>query len=484
MLKPYLSAVGVAAVLATTSIFSQGNPAIAAAPTAPAAQCTRDYEAQHIGQQWSNKNLLPEETSTVWIDVKNVGCLSWGGTLALGTWGPVPGQDQPSAIGGPIPGGNPLCPNAPATGWQSCNRISPAYTPVAPGQIVRFNFTVKAPVVAATYKLHLNVVIDGVAWTPDIGMWIQVTVAPPVMISEYIYVYTQPYLEDLGYSEGQGWGTAAGVVVLAFGEQATCSGGGRGVYGFDQAFHCHNEIAGLTEAFARGFYRGLQAAVPGSIAVTRIAMGTNNGNIYHNTASGESWGTWIENANFWLTDVANNGGADYTRNVTIWAADDIEPGFSPTSPNHRAFLDGYATTQTRPILNFGDCPGCPTTYTSGNPVIQGAWTLDDIWYASWGALRAWPLPEIYFTNPVNMGEQWRSVSLYSIITKQRGALGFYGSFSQWTVCQQQPTDPHCNSGGQPTLDPAAAWQALYNALYADTRTRLTPPYSTDVRQAS
>ena len=265
----------------------------------------------------------------------------------------------------------------------------------------------------------------------------------------------------------------------------------------------------MAEFFARGFYRGVQAKYPNSSAVTRIAIGTNNGGVFHDLGRGADWGTTVQNIYSWLTNSSINGmpnpypdgsptaGADYTRNVSVWAGDDIEASLHDVidqygdpndpnnhyAPNEAAFLDGFASTQSRPIEDYGDCAGCPSTYSSTNPniYVQGKWQVNDYWYASWGAARAFPLPEIYFTT---QPAQWQTMSLYSILAKNDLKLDFHGSFSQWSACQQSPTDPQCTSGSEFTLTPEASWQALDVALTADTRTTDIPDFSSDVRRAA
>jgi hypothetical protein len=54
------------------------------------------------------------------------------------------------------------------------------------------------------------------------------------------------------------------------------------------------------------------------------------------------------------------------------------------------------------------------------------WTQEDIWYVSWGADPAFPLPEIYATDGVNAW-QWQQMSLYSYLNHNSIAMYFVGS---------------------------------------------------------
>jgi hypothetical protein len=89
----------------------------------------------------------------------------------LGTWAPVPGQDQPSAIGGDGQQGSPN------TGWPRFNRVAlqPADY-VGPNQVAWFQFTIQAPSVPGTYRLYIRPLVEGAQWMEDIGVFWYVTV--------------------------------------------------------------------------------------------------------------------------------------------------------------------------------------------------------------------------------------------------------------------------------------------------------------------
>src|SRR5438270_14079888 len=95
--------------------------------------------------------LCPGSTTTVTIAFLNTGSLGWYGNAALGTWGPEPGQDRASALGGDGTNGSP------ATSWSQANRPATQSTPyVGPGQVQWFQFNVEAPPVPGAYKLGLR----------------------------------------------------------------------------------------------------------------------------------------------------------------------------------------------------------------------------------------------------------------------------------------------------------------------------------------
>jgi peptidoglycan/xylan/chitin deacetylase (PgdA/CDA1 family) len=106
--------------------------------------------------------LCPGSTTTITIAFQNTGSLGWYGNAALGTWGPEPGQDRASALGGDGTNGSP------ATSWSHPNRPAIQSMPyIAPGQVMWFQFGVQAPVTAGAYKLALRPLLEGQQWLED-----------------------------------------------------------------------------------------------------------------------------------------------------------------------------------------------------------------------------------------------------------------------------------------------------------------------------
>ena len=115
--------------------------------------------------------LCPGSSTTVTIAFLNTGSLGWYGNAALGTWGPEPGQDRASALGGDGTGGSP------ATSWSRSNRPGIQSTPyVGPGQVMWFQFGVQAPTTPGTYKLGLRPLLEGQQWLEDPGLTFYVLV--------------------------------------------------------------------------------------------------------------------------------------------------------------------------------------------------------------------------------------------------------------------------------------------------------------------
>lgn len=106
--------------------------------------------------------LCPGSTATVTIAFQNTGSLGWYGNAALGTWGPEPGQDRASALGGDGTSGSI------ATSWSHPNRPAIQTTPyVGPGQVIWFQFSVQAPATPGSYRLGLRPLLEGQQWLED-----------------------------------------------------------------------------------------------------------------------------------------------------------------------------------------------------------------------------------------------------------------------------------------------------------------------------
>lgn len=127
------------------------------------------YHAAWYGQS-GYPTLCPGSTATATVAFMNSGSFGWyagkpGEAAYLGTWGPEPGQDQASLLGGV------------GTGWPNANRLARQPAPyVGPGQVAWFQFRVKAPETPGIYRLALRPLIEGTTWMEDHGVFWYVTV--------------------------------------------------------------------------------------------------------------------------------------------------------------------------------------------------------------------------------------------------------------------------------------------------------------------
>ena len=172
----------------------------------------------------------------------------------------------------------------------------------------------------------------------------------------------------------------------------------------------------------------------------------------------------VNAANEDLLDQGMSGRAD------IAGANDIETGWNGPGVS-RAWVRGYDSRARWPFYDFGDAGGC-----RANGRCVRSWTVEDVWYVSWGSRSAWPLPEIYTPNG-SQARQWYRVSLYST-RRHHAAMTIVGALSQHAACRQS-SDPCVGMNASPRR----AWSLLHRLLNRDRRTLQTLPFSSDIRWA-
>jgi len=155
---------------ACTSSVGPGIPPPASVPSG-----TPGFHAAWYGQS-GYMTLCPGDTATATVAMYNSGSNGWvkgvlGQVGYLGTWNPVPGQDQPSALGGDGQFGSP------STGWPRYNRVAiqPADY-VGPNQVAWFQFGIRGPQTPGTYDLYIRPLIEGAQWMEDYGIFWRITV--------------------------------------------------------------------------------------------------------------------------------------------------------------------------------------------------------------------------------------------------------------------------------------------------------------------
>jgi len=145
------------------------------APPSRVATGLAGLHASWFGQS-GYMSLCMGTRATATVAFYNSGSRGWvagrmGEAAYLGTWGPEPGQDRVSALGGDGTAGSPT------TAWPRFNR--PAVQPTAyvgPGQVAWFQFSVLAPSVPGNYRVGLRPLIEGAQWMEDYGVFWVVTV--------------------------------------------------------------------------------------------------------------------------------------------------------------------------------------------------------------------------------------------------------------------------------------------------------------------
>ena len=158
---------------APTPCSSSVGPGIPPPATPPSGQS--GFHASWYGQS-GYPTLCAGERSTATVAYYNSGSKGWvrsrmGEVAYLGTWSPLPGQDQPSPLGGDGQLGSP------DTGWPRYNRVAlqPADY-VGPNQVAWFQFTIEAPATPGAYRLYIRPLIEGAQWMEDYGVFWYVVV--------------------------------------------------------------------------------------------------------------------------------------------------------------------------------------------------------------------------------------------------------------------------------------------------------------------
>ncbi len=183
-------------------------------------------------------------------------------------------------------------------------------------------------------------------------------------------------------------------------------------------------------------------------------------------------------------DVSSSAGASWARNVvnpvaayatrysgaTVAGANDIEPGFSATASQSRAWVSGYLGATTTKYVFNGSADGCSTS--SAGSHCNNGWTAADLQWLSGGAAptRTISLPQIYnYAMPL----QWKNISLTGT-SAGRPRIYFGGPLTEVTACGQ--------AGSCGSISNVDAWNRLWSAISSTAATKQSEmPHGTDLR---
>ncbi|MBI4497579.1 MAG: hypothetical protein HY689_06770 [Chloroflexi bacterium] len=288
---------------------------------------------------------------------------------------------------------------------------------------------------------------------------------PPFAVASYYISTIDPTtLFNQGCALGQRDrdlpGAQDNLVILAFGAPR----GRNGSFGtllFSNTFAASSQIATAVEAFARGY-----ATCTGEDRAShlRIAIGTSNFGSQVTFSHGRAWAQLV-------TTVSQRiAAAGHASQVDVVGASDMEPDWNGPATT-RAWVDGYASAFTQPLYNFGTAAGCPPFGSCGTSA-HPEWTQEDIWYISWGAAPARPLPQIYLADGGN-AQQWYQMSLYALTRHQR-RMEFVGVLTQHQACQQVGCHPAVANS------PQEGWSQFWDLLNSDSRTAQDLRWSADI----
>ncbi|MEO6503576.1 MAG: fibronectin type III domain-containing protein, partial [Jatrophihabitantaceae bacterium] len=222
-------------------------------------------------------------------------------------------------------------------------------------------------------------------------------------------------------------------------------------------FVSYPAVVSAMKAYLDGYATTQRASAP-----LTLAIGTNN-DIDVSASAGISWARNVVNP------VAAYAATRHPATV-IAGANDIEPGFSATVSESRAWVSGYlAATSSKYVFN-GSADGCSTSAPGGR--CNNGWTQADMQWVSGGAAptRTISLPQIYnYAMPL----QWKNISLTGTAAG-RPRVYFGGPLTEVTACDQAGT---CGS-----ISNIDAWNRLWGAISSTTATKQSQmPHGTDLR---
>lgn len=279
---------------------------------------------------------------------------------------------------------------------------------------------------------------------------------------------------QLGTRDKNTPGAQNSVAVLAFGYPRCFSGGGYGANLFGYGPATLDNVSTAVKYFALGYY-----TCTGSDNKSNLVVGVGTSNYLGSTepcnthakarAHGTAWSAMVREINQWAVTLG------IFHQVQVYGANDIEVGWNSPAWS-RAWVTGFDQVSGNFMLHFGDAAGCPyedRPYWPCGTSTYPEWTLEDVWYVSYGAPSALPLPLIYLTTGVH-AKQWAYLSQYSV-AKHGYSMDFTGVFTQWQYCQQFSW---CNTTDN---TPEAAHQQLTYELNKSPTTAQDLRWKTDIR---
>lgn len=245
-------------------------------------------------------------------------------------------------------------------------------------------------------------------------------------------------------------------------------------------FQSHVHTSDIEYA-VKGFISGYHSCNSNGSHIT-IAVGTSNSGDNVSYEHGQAWGEMIKRLDGWIKSPPSWGDT-----IEVVAAIDIEPSWN-TSNTTLSWIDGYDSVSGRKTYyNVGTCDSCPyRDHTDWTPAGY-SWSLDQIWYVTYGDLYAMPLPEIYaedvWPERAYHAWQWQNLKYWAKTctnclpesSPYRG-INFLGSLTQYQACQENLADTcyHQNN------TPQQGWTLFWNALNSSSITAQGLRWSTDI----
>ncbi|MDQ2837827.1 MAG: fibronectin type III domain-containing protein [Actinomycetota bacterium] len=222
-------------------------------------------------------------------------------------------------------------------------------------------------------------------------------------------------------------------------------------------FVSYGGVVSAVKAYLDGYATRQQPYAP-----LTLAIGTNN-DVDVSSSAGVSWARNV------VGPVVSYA-ASHHPGVIVAGANDMEPGFSATVGQTRAWLSGYLQGTSAQFVFNGSADGCSTS-ASGSRCNNG-WSMSDLQWLSGGAApsRTISLPQIY---NYAMPQQWKYISLTGT-GAGRPRINFGGPLTEYTACAQVGS---CGS-----ISNVDAWRQLWSAISSTAATRQSQlPHGTDLR---
>lgn len=302
-------------------------------------------------------------------------------------------------------------------------------------------------------------IVSDYAYPPGPG------VPPPYSTSYYIKTVDTSTMYQIGCGLGvddyylPGW--QDNLVILDFGQPRTINSTTYGASLFGLGPASTAQIAEAIKAVGYGYVL-CSLEEPGSLL--QIGVGTSNYGSQVTYNHGRAWAEMVNDINNYFIQQG------FITRVSAVGANDMELDWNSVSVT-RTWVNGYDSANQYALINFGDAGGCPSV-NYPHWACNNDWTLEDVWYISYGAPPSYPLPLIYADGGINAA-QWHWISLYAY-NNHGAAMEFLGEMTQWQTCPQV--------GGCGSLDntPAEGWTYLYNYINSDPKTSQDLRYSTDI----
>lgn len=293
------------------------------------------------------------------------------------------------------------------------------------------------------------------------------------------------------------------VVILLFGRPIPT-----GTAGFNhdhQMPFSFDDIAARTRGFAQCYYERFDLS-PGSRRYhVRIVIATSNNlplrmrpdnpNNPVTEAHGRAWAQMVQQVALWVINLHLSGQID------IAAGSDWELNWNSARAS-RAWITGYKDAPLLPglsalpfLYNMGDSVSCSvanghlsTAQTDpdlpvGTPMCDNHWSLEDVWYVSWGADPAQVIPEIYTDGTLR---NWKQVALFGVNHPERpngGPMIMSGSLTQHSACFDGQANQADHGDCIQRYTPSYGFSSLWDTLNSDNTTKQILRWSTDMSNA-